>query len=146
MTQINKTRQLRRDLKIVEPSYTSASRQLKSRITSERCLRTINDGGGQSISHRATKNVFVHAPRLGGNREQVFDQAHVAERVSYFERQACRARIVTFEQRRPHFRLQRGESCRPPRRNLLFFYPFNSCPQRPHNSGWKRGLRLVHQR
>jgi len=44
LTQINKTRQLRRDLKIVEPSYTSAACELKSGIAAEWCLRTIEYG------------------------------------------------------------------------------------------------------
>ena len=45
MTQVNKTRQLRRDLKIVEPSYTSAACELKSGIAGERRLWSINYGG-----------------------------------------------------------------------------------------------------
>lgn len=43
--QVNKTRQLRRDLKIVEPSYTSAPPELKSGIAGEWSLWTINYGG-----------------------------------------------------------------------------------------------------
>ena len=43
-TQVNKTRKLRRDLKIVEPSYTSAACELKSRIAGEWSFWTIEYG------------------------------------------------------------------------------------------------------
>ena len=43
--QVNETFELRIDLKTVEPSYTSAPYQLKSRITSERCFLSVNYSG-----------------------------------------------------------------------------------------------------
>ena len=61
--QINKTLELRTDLKTVEPSYTSAAHQLKSRIAGKRSFWPINYGGGQTVLHRLTQNVFVDAPR-----------------------------------------------------------------------------------
>ena len=45
-TQVNKTLELRIDLKTVEPSYTTVPHQLKSWITGERCFRTIYYGSG----------------------------------------------------------------------------------------------------
>src|SRR5690349_13463390 len=42
--EVNKSSELRTDLKTVEPSYTSAPHQLKSRITCKTCFMTIEYG------------------------------------------------------------------------------------------------------
>jgi hypothetical protein len=71
--QVNKVLEPRIDLKIVEPSYTSAVCQLKSRIAFERCFSSIEYGRREHVFHRDSQNVLVHTPGYGWYRQQVFD-------------------------------------------------------------------------
>src|SRR4029078_7046032 len=66
--QVNKSSELRTDLKTVEPSYTSAPHQLKGWIAHETCFWSIKYGGREFIRHRAPENVLGDAPWLGRNR------------------------------------------------------------------------------
>src|SRR5690242_17922216 len=111
--QVNKSSELRTDLKIVEPSYTTALHQLKSRITHQTCFLSIEYGGREFIRHRAPQNVLVDAPGYRRNRQQILDQPEIEKGMTHFQLQFRGARIISFEKRRPNRGVERAHRRRP---------------------------------